>query len=175
MDWKSISTANCSVQRALDVVGEKWSLLVLRDAFHGVRRFDELRRHVGVSEAVLADRLRTLVAAGILAPRSYREPGRRTRYEYVVTARGWELQPVVVGLLQWGDRYLADEDGPPVLVRHRGCGAPAEAVLRCSADGQVLSPRQTETVAGPGARPLARRAGSAASARRGSTGRRPPV
>lgn len=149
-----MDTANCSVQRTLDLVGEKWSLLILRDAFNGIRRFEDLRRHVGVSEPVLADRLRTLVAAGILTRRPYREPGRRARDEYVVTDRGWDLQPVVVGLLQWGDRYLADEAGPAVLVQHRGCGHPVEAVVRCTRDGQVLTPRETEALAGPGALPL---------------------
>ncbi len=152
MDWEAVDTANCSVQRTLDVVGEKWSLLILRDAFNGVRRFDALRRHVGLSDAVLADRLRTLVGAGVLAAQPYREPGRRARNEYVVTPRGWELQPVVVGLLQWGDRHLVDADGPPVTLQHRGCGKPAEAVVRCSTDGQVLRPAETELVAGPGLR-----------------------
>jgi len=153
VEWQTVSTANCSVQRTLDVVGEKWSLLVLRDTFNGVRRFEDLRRHVGVSEPVLADRLRTLVAAGILATSPYRETGRRERAEYVVTDRGWELQPVVVGLLQWGDRHLADDAGPPVEVRHRACGHRAEAVVRCTADGQVLAPCDTELVEGPGLLP----------------------
>ncbi len=154
MDWEAVDTVNCSVRRTLDIVGEKWSLLILRDAFNGVRRFDALGRHVGVSDAILSDRLRTLVGAGILTVQPYQEPGRRARHEYVVTPRGWQLQPVVVGLLQWGDRHLADADGPAVVVQHLGCGQPAEAVVRCTADGRVLSPRETELVAGPGLRRL---------------------
>jgi DNA-binding HxlR family transcriptional regulator len=152
MRWQDVDTGNCSVQRALSVVGEKWSLLVLRDAFNGLRRFDEFRRHLGVSEAVLADRLRTLADAGVLERRGYQESGQRTRVEYVVTERGWGLQPVVVGLLQWGDRYLADEDGPPVQVRHRDCGAPAEAVVRCTRCGHPITARDTEVSPGPGLR-----------------------
>lgn len=153
MDWLSASTDNCSVQRTLGILGEKWTLLVLRDVFNGVRRFDDLRRHVGLSDAVLADRLRTLVDAGVLSTRPYREPGRRARQEYAVTERGWELQPVLVGLLQWGDRYLGDDDGPAVVLRHRQCGHPAEVVVRCTVDGASLTAHDTELTAGPGARP----------------------
>jgi DNA-binding HxlR family transcriptional regulator len=152
VDWREVETDNCSVARALAVVGEKWSLLVLRDAFNGLRRYDELRRHLGISDAVLADRLRTLVAAGVLERRSYQEPGRRSRVEYLVTAAGWDLQPVVVGLLQWGDRHLGDDAGPLVEVRHRGCGGAVEAVVRCAEDGQVLTPAETQLTPGPGLR-----------------------
>jgi DNA-binding HxlR family transcriptional regulator len=142
------------VQRTLGVVGEKWSLLLLRDAYNGLRRFGELRRHLGVSEAVLSDRLHTLVDAGILATRSYQESGRRARTEYVVTDAGWDLQPVVIGLLQWGDRYLRDANGPMVSVRHRECGHPVEAIVRCCEDHAALTPRETELVPGPGLRLL---------------------
>jgi DNA-binding HxlR family transcriptional regulator len=154
MHWPTVDTATCSVARTLGVVGEKWSLLVLRDAYNGLRRYDELRRHLGVSDAVLSARLRTLVAAGILDRRDYREPGRRARQEYLVTDAGWELQPVIVGLLQWGDRHLPTTAGPLVEVRHRGCGAAVEAVVRCTGDGRELSPRETELVAGTGMRIL---------------------
>lgn len=154
MQWDQVDISNCSVARTLSVVGEKWSLLVLREAFNGLHRFDEFRRHLGVSDPVLHDRLKTLVAAGILARRDYRDPGQRTRVEYLVTEVGWELQPVVVGLLQWGDRHLADADGPMVAVRHRDCGGAAEAVVRCTTDGATLTPRDTELVPGPGLRML---------------------
>src|SRR3954451_14606177 len=117
MRWGDVATGNCSIAATLAVVGEKWSLLLLRDAFNGLRRFEEFRRHLGVSEAVLAERLRTLVGAGGLTTRSYRDEGPRPRLEYVVTECGWDLQPVVVGLLQGGDRSRGDADGPPVVVR----------------------------------------------------------
>jgi DNA-binding HxlR family transcriptional regulator len=154
MHWQSVDATTCSVGRTLAVVGEKWSLLVLRDAYNGLRRYDELHRHLGVSDAVLADRLRTLVAAGILERRGYRQPGRRAQAEYVVTDAGWELQPVVVGLLQWGDRHLPTDEGPLVEVRHRGCGGAVEAVVKCAQDGRVLTPRETELVPGRGMRLL---------------------
>jgi len=154
MRWLDISTENCSVQRTLDLVGEKWTLLVLRDAFNGVRRFDDLHRHVGVSEPVLADRLRKLVAAGLLETRPYQEPGQRLRHEYRPTDKGWELYPALIALLQWGDRHCADPDGPALVVRHQECGCPVRAVVQCTGDHHTLSHRDTVAAAGPGARSI---------------------
>ncbi|HEY5856962.1 MAG TPA: helix-turn-helix domain-containing protein [Aldersonia sp.] len=154
MEWLDTSTENCSVQRTLDVIGEKWSLLVLREAFNGVRRFEDMRRHLGVSESVLADRLRTLVAAGVLRTVPYRAPGQRARSEYRLTAKGLDLYPVLIALLQWGDRYCAD--GPPsLLVTDRETGAPVEAVVRPLGSERVLTARDTVARVGPGARPAA--------------------
>ncbi|POX45114.1 helix-turn-helix domain-containing protein [Streptomyces sp. Ru72] len=154
MTWLETSTENCTVQRTLDLIGEKWSLLVLRDAMNGVRRFDDFRRHVGLSDAVLSDRLRKLVAAGILRTVPYREPGHRTRHEYRLTHKGWDLWPVMIALKQWGDRYTADPEGPPLEVHHRDCGEPLEAVVVCTGDHGPLSPRQACTRPGAAARPL---------------------
>lgn len=153
MRWLETDTTNCSVQRTLDVIGEKWTLLVLREAFNGVRRFDDMRRHIGMSEPILADRLRKLVAAGILRPAPYREAGHRTRNEYRLTDKGMDLFPVLVALLQWGDRYCADEDGPPVVVRDRVSGRPVAAVV-VPAGTAGLTARETESTLGPGARPV---------------------
>jgi DNA-binding HxlR family transcriptional regulator len=153
MEWIETRTDNCTIQLTLDVVGEKWTLLILRDAFNGVRRFDDFRRHVGLSDPVLADRLRTLVQAGILTTRPYREPGTRTRREYRLTDKGHDLFPVLIALKQWGDRYLSDPAGPPLEVRHGSCGALVDAVVRCRADHEELTARQTATRPGPGARP----------------------
>ncbi len=152
MTWLETSTENCTVQRTLDLIGEKWSMLVLRDAMNGVRRFDDFRRHVGLSEAVLADRLRKLVAAGILETVPYREPGHRTRHEYRLTRKGWDLWPVMIALKQWGDRYTADPEGAPLEVRHRDCGEQVEAVVICSGDHGPLVPRQAYTRPGASAR-----------------------
>jgi len=142
------------VQRTLDLIGEKWSLLVLRDAMNGVRRFDDFRRHMGLSEAVLADRLRKLVAAGILEATPYREPGERTRHEYLLTEKGWGLWPVLIALKQWGDRNMADPEGAPWEVHHRGCGAEVGVLAYCEAGHEVLSPQQAEGQPGPAARPV---------------------
>ncbi|MFF9779960.1 winged helix-turn-helix transcriptional regulator [Streptomyces sp. NPDC013978] len=157
MRWLETSAENCTVHRTLDLVGEKWSLLLVRDAMNGVRRFDDFRRHVGLSEAVLADRLRKLVAAGILETAAYREPGSRTRHEYRLTRKGWDLWPAMIALKQWGDRYTADPEGPPLEVSHADCGDPVRAVVLCEEGHGPLTPREARTRPGPSARFLAPR------------------
>jgi DNA-binding HxlR family transcriptional regulator len=152
--WLETSTENCTVQRTLDLIGEKWSLLVLRDAMNGVHRFDDLRRHVGLSEPVLADRLRKLVAAGILETVPYREAGSRTRREYRLTRKGWDLWPVMIALRQWGDAYVADPEGPPLDLLHRDCGESLEVAVFCAADHGPLTPRQACARPGASARAL---------------------
>jgi DNA-binding HxlR family transcriptional regulator len=152
MTWLQISTENCTIQRTLDLVGEKWSLLVLRDAMNGVRRFDDFRRHVGLSESVLADRLRKLVEAGIMRTVPYNEPGSRTRNEYRVTRKGWDLWPAMIALKQWGDRYEADPEGTPMEVTHAECGEPVQAVVTCTAGHGPLIPPEARTRPGPAAR-----------------------
>ncbi|WP_404290054.1 winged helix-turn-helix transcriptional regulator [Glutamicibacter arilaitensis] len=152
MQWLDYDTENCSIQRTLEIIGEKWSLLVLREAFNGVRRFDAIRSHLGASEAVIAARLRTLVETGILTATPYKEPGHRTRNEYRLTRKGLDLYPVLISLLRWGDKYEADTEGPPLLVTHRECGEPVSTVVQC-ASGHVLdSPRDSQVSPGPGAR-----------------------
>lgn len=151
MEWLDYSTDNCSIQRSLNVIGEKWTLLVLREAFNGIRRFDQIRDHVGVSDPVLSDRLRKLVAADILHVRPYQEAGRRTRHEYRLTTKGLELYPVVIALLRWGDRYYADPDGPSVSVVHRDCGEPVETAVRCAAGHTLTSPLEARALPGPAA------------------------
>ncbi|HEY9326943.1 MAG TPA: helix-turn-helix domain-containing protein [Streptomyces sp.] len=154
MEWLEASTENCPVQRTLDVVGEKWTLLIVRDAVNGVRRFDDFRRHIGLSEAVLSDRLRKLTAAGVLARAPYREPGRRSRDEYRLTRKGWDLWPVLMALSQWGETHALGPGSPgPVLdVRHTDCGAPVRVAVQCSAEQSVLTPADVTARPGPGAR-----------------------
>lgn len=155
MDWLAISADNCSIGRTLEIVGEKWTLLVIRDAMNGVRRFDDFHRHVGLSEPVLADRLRKLVAAGILERQSYRVAGQRARTEYRLTAKGWELRPALVALMQWGDAHVADPEGPSLDLRHRDCGAPLHTAIVC-AEGHIgVPPQETRAQPGPSARPVA--------------------
>lgn len=150
-----MSTENCTVQRTLDVVGEKWTLLILRDAFNGVRRFDDFRRHVGLSEAVLVSRLRKLMAAGILRTEPYREAGSRTRYEYRLTRKGRDLWPVLVALRQWGEAYVADPEGPVLDIRHSECAAPVRVVVECADEHVALTPADVTVLPGPSARPRA--------------------
>lgn len=152
MDWLSLDTENCPVKRTLEIVGEKWSLLVIREVINGVRRFDDFRDHLGVSEAVLADRLRKLVAAEILETRPYRPVGGRTRNEYVLTDKGWDLWPVIVSLMQWGDKYTADPQGPLLNIRHADCGGPVRVVVQCGDDHDTVAHDQVVVSAGASAR-----------------------
>jgi DNA-binding HxlR family transcriptional regulator len=138
----------CSMARALDVVSSKSALLILREAFYGTARFDDFAERAGISEPVAATRLRELVEAGLLAREPYREPGQRTRMAYRLTDKGAELLPVLVALMQWGDRWL-QPDGPPVLLRHADCGEIVRAELRCAAGHQATAEELDLTV-GPG-------------------------
>ena len=150
---ESYSAENCSVKRALEIVGEKWTLLVLREAFYGARRFEQFQAHVGCARNLLSERLNTLVAAGLMQRVPYREPSQRERHEYRLTDKGLDLLPTVIALMQWGDRWEADSTGPPVEIIHRECGHPVKLVLRCSHDDVPVTPRDTQPRPGPGARP----------------------
>jgi DNA-binding HxlR family transcriptional regulator len=149
------SAANCSIARTLGVVGEKWTLLVLREAFYGVRRFDDFHAALGCARNLLAARLKTLVAHGLLERVGYTDERGRGRHEYRLTDKGRELFPVVVALMQWGDKWTADEDGPAVQLNHRDCGAQVTAQLICAAGHASLGARDTQAVPGPGAREIA--------------------
>ncbi|SCE82102.1 transcriptional regulator, HxlR family [Micromonospora coriariae] len=148
-DRDSWSMANCSVARAMDIVGSRSTMLIMREALLGTRRFDDFVRRVGVGEPAMAARLKELVAAGLLERIPYREPGQRTRHEYQLTPKGRELLPVVTALRNWGDTWAADDTGPGLLVTHRGCGKPIRAVLRCEA-GHDVKENETDILAGPG-------------------------
>jgi DNA-binding HxlR family transcriptional regulator len=139
----------CSIARALEVVGERWSLLVIREVSLGVRRFDAIRAATGAPRAVLTDRLAGLVAAGILERVTYREEGARTRWEYRLTQAGRELTPVLSALRQWGDRHLVDDDGPPALFTHSGCGASVRVQHICDAGHVIEDPREISRTARP--------------------------
>jgi DNA-binding HxlR family transcriptional regulator len=138
----------CSVARSLEIVGERWSLLVLREVFLGVRRFDAIGAATGAPRAVLADRLHALVAPGVLVRGEYRDAGARTRHEYRLTEAGRALQPALIALMQWGDRYRPVAAGPPLSVEHAECGAEVRARLVCDA-GHVLDDEGRELRAYP--------------------------
>jgi DNA-binding HxlR family transcriptional regulator len=132
----STSARECSIANALAVIGERWSLLALREVFLGVRRFDQIQRNTGASRDILAARLRTLVSAGVLEKRQYeRHP---PRYEYVLTDAGRDLQSVLVTLRQWGDEHVTPGE-PPTVFQH-ACGAKLHAHLVCDHCGQPLHP-----------------------------------
>jgi DNA-binding HxlR family transcriptional regulator len=149
------SAENCSIGRTLDIVGEKWTLLVLREAFYGVRRFADFHRALGCARNLLSARLRTLVEEGILSRAPYHDPGARVRFEYRLTDKGMELFPALVALMQWGDRWTADPQGPPVELRHRDCGHRVRVELRCTGEHGHLVAYDTEALPGSGAKPAA--------------------
>jgi len=155
VDRARYSDENCSIRRTLDVIGERWTLLILREAFYGVRRFEELVRGTGCPRNVLSDRLRTLVEQEVLARTPYKEPGRRARSEYRLTDKGRELYPLLVALMQWGDRWSADPPGPAVILSHTDCGQPLGVSLTCAAGHGPLGHRDVTVEPGPGARLIA--------------------
>jgi DNA-binding HxlR family transcriptional regulator len=136
---------NCSVARALEVVGERWTLLIIRDTLLGLRRFDELQENLGIARNVLTDRLNRLVAEGVLERVPYSE--RPARYEYRLTAKGRELNVALTALRQWGDKYLSEN--PPRLLRRKGDKKPVIAAL-VPKGADILRPEEVETVPGPG-------------------------
>jgi DNA-binding HxlR family transcriptional regulator len=136
---------NCSIARALELVGDRWTLLILRDAFLGLRRFDEFQRSLGVARNVLTDRLNRLVEEGLLERTPYSE--RPPRHEYRLTDEGRDLAVPLVALMQWGDRHLSPK--PPRIARRRSDGSEVTAAL-VAPDGRVVGPDEVEVVAGPG-------------------------
>ena len=138
----------CSIARTLDVVGEPWSPLILRDVWVGLNRFDQLQADLGISRKVLTERLNHLVEHGVLERRPY---DRRPRYEYVLTDKGAELVDVLIVMVGWGDRWLAGEAGPPVLHRHHACGEISRAELRCTRCGEPMHAGDVDLLPGPGA------------------------
>jgi DNA-binding HxlR family transcriptional regulator len=138
----------CSIARTMDVVGEPWSPLILRNVYIGIARFDQLQESLGISRKVLAERLRWLTETGVLERREY--ASRPVRHEYVLTAKGLELFEVLMVMVRWGDKWLAGEAGPPVLYRHHGCGQIGHVELRCSQCGEPMRATDIDVLPGPG-------------------------
>jgi DNA-binding HxlR family transcriptional regulator len=151
MRFTSLAEMNCSIARTLDVVGEWWTLLILRDAFRGTRRFDEFQASLGMARSVLTTRLRRLTHNGILERHPYTD--RPVRFEYHLTEKGRALFPVVAALLQWGDTWAPGPGGPPVVLVHTTCGKPTEPVLTCPHCNTEVSASNTYARPGPGERP----------------------
>ena len=139
---QAVLPRECSIARTLELIGEKWALLALREVFLGVRRFDTIQRNTGAPRDILSARLRKLVAGGVLERRKYQE--RPARFEYCLTEAGRELLPVLLTLMRWGDRHLADGE-PPLTYRHR-CGADLDSVLVCGACGEPVARRDLTPV-----------------------------
>jgi len=133
----------CSVGQAMDILGERWTFLILRESFYGVRRFSDMQRNLGIARNILSARLQTLVNNGILEKRRYQEDPER--FEYRLTAAGRDLYPAIIAIMRWGDEHLNDQS-PPVELHH-SCGAVADPVLVCKCCGKPMHPHDVTPVA----------------------------
>ena len=147
MKWDEIDQQVCSVARALSVVGERWTLLILRDAFMGTRRFDKFQHNLGITRHRLSERLGKLVDQGVLTKVPY--PDRPVRYEYRLTRKGLALYPVLMTLARWGDEWMDKDEGAPIEYVHQKCGQQTHPVLTCSECGEPLKPEEVTPRMGP--------------------------
>jgi DNA-binding HxlR family transcriptional regulator len=138
----------CSIARTLDVIGEPWSPLILRNVYVGTTRFEQLQQELGISRKVLAERLKWLVESGVLDRTEY--SSRPLRHEYTLTAKGRELCDLLLVMVRWGDRWTAGDAGPPVLYRHHACGEIAHVELHCSVCDQPMRATDIDILPGPG-------------------------
>lgn len=138
-----------SVERVLAQAGDAWTFLIVREAFFGVRRFDALLRNLSIPPTTLTDRLKKLLHNGILERRQYQQ--RPPRFEYRLTAKGLDLYPYIVAMMQWGDRWLDEGKGPPLLLIHKPCGKHSQPVLRCDKCNKPIRARDMTWDLGPGA------------------------
>ncbi len=149
MPIQAFAQKNCSIARPLSFLGERWTVLVLRDLTLGRRRFDEIQESLGIASNVLSQRLATLVDEGVAERRRYSE--HPERFEYRLTQKGLDLVPVLLALLAWGDRYTAGPEGAPLETVHDDCGHVFHMVPTCSACGEEIDPRHVHSRPGPGA------------------------
>ena len=149
MPIDAFASQNCSIARPLSFLGERWSILVLREISLGRRRFDEMQEELGIATNVLSQRLSTLVDEGILEKRRYSE--HPERFEYGFTEKGRDLIPILLAFLRWGDRYTAGRSGPPVETVHTKCGHAFHMIPTCSKCGEEIDPREMQPRIGPGA------------------------
>ena len=148
MRWSEIQHQKCSVARTLSVIGDRWTLMIIRDAFLRIRRFEHFQQSLGITRHSLSDRLKKLVDHGVFERVPYQQSP--LRMEYRLTPKGRGLHPIIMTMLHWGDEWMDDGNGPPVLHRHTGCGQHFTPVLSCSSCEQPIQPRDVVPEAGPG-------------------------
>jgi len=148
MRWDELDAESCSVARAISVIVDRWTMMILRDCFQRVRRFEEFEQRLGITRHILSDRLRKLVRLGVLERVPYQK--RPPRHEYRLTQKGLDLHPVILALVAWGDTHMAGRRGAPFLLEHR-CGHVFHAVATCSECGEAVAPRDVRMRLGPGA------------------------
>jgi DNA-binding HxlR family transcriptional regulator len=153
LQWSELADQPCSFSRTLSVVGDRWSLMILRDCFMKVRRFDDFHDRLGIGRPILTDRLKKLVANFVLTKVAYQQ--NPTRYEYRLTEKGLDLYPIIMSLVHWGDVHMVDRKGRPLLHHHLTCGHDFDPVLTCSECSAQVSPRAVTIRPGPGARSAA--------------------
>ena len=146
MKWSELADEPCSVARSVAVIGDRWTLMLLRDCFLGVRRFEEFERRLGISRSIIAERLKRLVDEGVLRREAYQD--QPVRHEYRLTDKGMALHPVIMAIVHWGDVHYTGPEGPPLLHRHKACGCDFAPVLTCSACGEAVTARDVEVRAG---------------------------
>jgi DNA-binding HxlR family transcriptional regulator len=149
MKWEALEEEPCSISRTLAVIGDRWSLLILRESFLRIRRFEEFQSRLGITRHLLADRLKKLVRYGVLRRSPYQDSPKR--YEYVLTPKGLDLHPILMAIVHWGDIHMVDERGRPLLHQHKNCNKFFDPVMVCSECGEPLSAREVHTHPGPGA------------------------
>ena len=149
MRWSELAEERCSIARTVSVIGDRWTLLILRDCFLRIRRFDDFEARLGVTRHILADRLRKLVEAEVLEKVPYGD--RPVRHEYRLTQKGRDLYPVMMSIVHWGDIHTAGKAGRPLLHQHLSCGHQFDPVLTCSVCAQAVDPRAVRVLPGPGA------------------------
>ena len=149
MRWDRLEQQACSLARTVSVIGDRWTLLILRDCFLRVRRFEDFQARLGVTRPILANRLRRLVDAFVLVRVPYQQ--RPLRHEYRLTRKGLDLYPIVMSIVHWGDVHMAGKKGRPLLHRHLECGKQFDPVMICSECGEPLDPKRVHAHRGPGA------------------------
>lgn len=164
MKWENVGDLPCSVARTLSVIGERWTLLIVRNAFFGQRRFDDFQANLGLTRHVLAERLNRLVEEGVLRKEPYQ--AHPPRYEYRLTEKGRDLYPVLLALTAWGDKWKDEGRGAPLVFHHKQCGKVFTPVLNCSECGETVTAFDVIPMAGPGLQPAATNTTPPAATRR---------
>lgn len=148
MRWGEMQDENCSIARTLSVIGDRWAMLILRDAFLRIRKFDDFQKDLGISKQRLSEQLKKLVEEGVLSKAEYQT--NPARFEYRLTAKGMDLYPVVMAMVNWGDKYMDKGKGAPMVYKHTTCGNYFTARMHCSECGEVVDPRDVRPEIGPG-------------------------
>jgi DNA-binding HxlR family transcriptional regulator len=155
MKWDELEEEPCSMARTIGVIGDRWTLLILRECFLRTRRFEGFQSALGITRHLLAERLKKLVRLGVLRRIPYQESPKR--HEYILTQKGLDFYPIMMALVHWGDTHMVDERGRPLLHEHRKCGKMFDPVMVCSECGEPLSAKEVHVHPGPGARPAPER------------------